>query len=87
MSRKTSIFSEFQPRWGILASATEDGTIGLWRANYLRWLEICCDRLRYHPAFTEPSQIFSDPKDIQLATAACEACQKYWDVGGCFDRS
>ncbi len=33
-----------------------------------RWLEVCCDRLRNHPAFIEPSQVFSDPKNTKLAT-------------------
>ncbi len=55
-----------------IVSGGEDGTVRLWRGGWRAWLQVCCDRLRYHPIFTNP------PNDE--AKAACEVCRKYvWD--------
>ncbi|MEH1915894.1 hypothetical protein [Nostoc sp.] len=32
-------------------------------------IRVCCDRLRYHPIFTNPQ--------TEEAKAACEVCRKY----------
>jgi WD40 repeat protein len=57
----------------IVVSGSEDGTVRLWRGNWQAWLKVCCDRLRYHPVFTNP--ITED------AQAACEICRKYvWEI-------
>jgi WD40 repeat protein len=47
----------------------EDTTIRLWRANWRSWLNICCDRLRYHPVFKNPK--------TEIEKQACETCRKY----------
>lgn len=31
-----------------------DGAIGLWRSHWRAWLQVCCDRLKYHPVFKSP---------------------------------
>ena len=47
-------------------------TLRLWHGGWEAWLEVCCNRLRYHPVFKNP------PDD--LAREACEVCRKYvWD--------
>ncbi len=52
-----------------IVSGGEDGTVRLWRGDWRAWLQVCCDRLRYHPVFTNPQ--------TEEAKAACETCQKY----------
>ncbi|MBD2199808.1 MULTISPECIES: nSTAND1 domain-containing NTPase [Calothrix] len=55
-----------------IVSGGEDGTVRLWRGGWRAWLQVCCDRLRYHPIFTNPP--------TEEAKAACEVCRKYvWD--------
>ncbi|MDF5711200.1 MAG: hypothetical protein PUP90_26890, partial [Nostoc sp. S4] len=52
-----------------IVSGGVDGTVRLWRADWRGWLQVCCDRLRYHPIFTNPQ--------TEEAKAACEVCRKY----------
>ncbi|MEH2282292.1 MAG: hypothetical protein V7K90_13345 [Nostoc sp.] len=52
-----------------IVSGGEDGTVRLWRGDWRAWLQVCCDRLRYHPVFTNPQ--------TEEAKAACETCHKY----------
>ncbi|MEH2171671.1 nSTAND1 domain-containing NTPase [Nostoc sp.] len=52
-----------------IVSGGKDGTVRLWRGGWRGWLQVCCDRLRYHPIFTNPQ--------TEEAKAACEVCQKY----------
>ncbi|MEH1816690.1 MAG: caspase family protein [Nostoc sp.] len=52
-----------------IVSGGKDGTVRLWRGGWRAWLQVCCDRLRYHPIFTNPQ--------TEEAKAACETCQKY----------
>ncbi|MEH2208671.1 MAG: caspase family protein [Nostoc sp.] len=52
-----------------IVSGGADGTVRLWRGGWRAWLQVCCDRLRYHPIFTNPQ--------TEEAKAACEVCRKY----------
>ncbi|MEH2104028.1 MAG: WD40 repeat domain-containing protein, partial [Nostoc sp.] len=52
-----------------IVSGGYDGTVRLWRGGWRAWLQVCCDRLRYHPIFTNPQ--------TEEAKAACEVCRKY----------
>ncbi|MEH1930598.1 nSTAND1 domain-containing NTPase [Nostoc sp.] len=52
-----------------IVSGGEDGTVRLWRGGWCGWLQVCCNRLRYHPIFTNPQ--------TEEAKAACEVCRKY----------
>ena len=52
-----------------IVSGGGDGTVRLWRGGWRGWLQVCCDRLRYHPIFTNPQ--------TEEAKAACEVCRKY----------
>ncbi|MEH2422150.1 MAG: caspase family protein [Nostoc sp.] len=52
-----------------IVSVGRKGTVRLWRADWRIWLQVCCDRLRYHPIFTNPQ--------TEEAKAACEVCRKY----------
>ncbi|MCL6755446.1 hypothetical protein KBT16_32475, partial [Nostoc sp. CCCryo 231-06] len=52
-----------------IVSGGGDGTVQLWRGGWRAWLQVCCDRLRYHPIFTNPQ--------TEEAKAACEVCRKY----------
>ncbi|MEH2382737.1 MAG: caspase family protein [Nostoc sp.] len=52
-----------------IVSGGGDGTVRLWRGGWRAWLQVCCNRLRYHPIFTNPQ--------TEEAKAACEVCRKY----------
>ena len=62
----------FSPDGKTIVSSSADHTLRLWHGGWQAWLEVCCNRLRYHPVFKNP------PDD--LAREACEVCRKYvWD--------
>nr|WP_322684191.1 WD40 repeat domain-containing protein [Nostoc sp. DedQUE07]MDZ8129994.1 WD40 repeat domain-containing protein [Nostoc sp. DedQUE07] len=52
-----------------IVSGGSDGTVRLWPSGWRAWLQVCCDRLRYHSIFTNPQ--------TEEAKAACEVCRKY----------
>jgi WD40 repeat protein len=52
-----------------IVSGGYGGTVQLWNGDWRAWLQVCCNRLRYHPIFTNPQ--------TEEAKAACEVCRKY----------
>ena len=62
----------FSPDEQLIVSGSNDGTVRLWRGGWRAWLQVCCDRLRYHPVFKNPQ--------TEVEKQACETCRKYvWD--------
>ena len=53
----------------LIVSGSHDKTVRLWRGGWQVWLQVCCDRLRYHPVFKNPQ--------TDVEKQACETCQKY----------
>ncbi|MEG4595347.1 caspase family protein [Microcoleus sp. F8_C2] len=53
----------------IIVSGSDDKTVRLWRGGWRAWLQVCCDRLRYHPVFKNPQ--------TEIERQACETCRKY----------
>jgi WD40 repeat protein len=64
------------PDGKMIVSGSYDYTVRLWRGSWRdswrTWLEVCCNRLRYHPVFKNPQ--------TDVEKQACETCRKYvWD--------
>ncbi|OUL31925.1 hypothetical protein BV378_01270, partial [Nostoc sp. RF31YmG] len=54
----------------LIASGSLDGTVRLWRCGWQEWLQVCCNRLLYHP-------VFQNPKNGSDVEVAYQTCQKY----------
>jgi uncharacterized protein YjiK len=62
----------FSPDGQMIVSGSSDTTVRMWRIGWRGWLQVCCDRLRYHPVFKNPQ--------TEVEKQACETCRKYvWD--------
>ncbi len=54
----------------LIASGSLDGTVRLWHCGWQEWLQVCCNRLHYHP-------VFQNPENGSDAEIAYQTCQKY----------
>ncbi|REJ44360.1 MAG: hypothetical protein DWQ53_03755 [Microcystis flos-aquae DF17] len=63
----------FSPDGKWIVSGSEDKTVRAWVGNWQGWLDIACNRLRYHPVLNDPETLAQD----EIARGARETCQKY----------
>ncbi|HLP89648.1 MAG TPA: hypothetical protein VK184_13785 [Nostocaceae cyanobacterium] len=60
----------FSPNGQMIVSGSDDRKVRWWFGQCQSWLQVCCDRLRYH-------SVFKNPPAGSEAEAACKTCQKY----------
>ncbi|MBH8564854.1 hypothetical protein I8748_22170 [Nostoc sp. CENA67] len=74
----------FSPDGQLIASGRLDGTVGLWRCGWQEWLQVCCNKLNYHPVFQNPE----NGSDVEIAHQTCQKyvwnpqCPKQWNNQG-----
>ncbi|HEY9668097.1 MAG TPA: hypothetical protein V6C91_14900 [Coleofasciculaceae cyanobacterium] len=56
----------FSPDGQTLVSGDYSGTLRLYRVHWKAWLQLACDRLRFHPVFKEPQ--------TEMSQQACKTC-------------
>ena len=70
-----SVYSvAFSPDGNMIVSGNwnmnyENGSVKLWQGSRRSWLELCCDRLHYHPVFKNLG--------TEEQKQACETFKKY----------
>jgi WD40 repeat protein len=60
----------------LAAYSKYNNRLARWIGNWQSGLEVACNRLRYHPVFTNPESI-EDLKQRETAIAACKTCEKH----------
>lgn len=65
-------YSAFDPDNQVLVVGNSNGTLRFYRTHWKLWLQLACDRLRFHPIFKQPQ--------TEVAQQACETCiEQIWN--------
>jgi WD40 repeat protein len=66
----------FSSNGQFIFSGSDDGTVRIWAGSWKSLLQSGCDRLRYHPVFTN-TELIEGSEQREIAIAACKTCHKY----------